>query len=256
MDRKGVLAAFDAEMRERPDLHGTDRTEEVAGVVRVVGDHSWIAYSRLDPSTAPGAIRDQTDYFRRLGKRVEWKVFGHDRPPNLGELLRTEGYVPDPPETLVVLDLAGSGLVGQEPQGVEVRQVRDLAGLSTAVAVSEQAFGPGEGWIPEDLTGRLSDPTFGLFLAYVDDKPVSAGRLEMPRGRAFASLWGGGTLPAYRGRGAYSALVRARAGVARTCRYRYLTVDARPTSRPILERAGFVPLTSMTGWVFDPSRVA
>lgn len=254
MDAQRVLARFDREMRARPDLRGTDRLEEVDGVVRVVGDHSWIAYSQLDSSTASRAIRDQTDYFRRLARRVEWKVFGHDRPSNLGELLRAEGYVPDPSETLVVLDLAEPQTFGQEPPGVEVRQVSDLAGLSAAITVSEEAFGPGEGWSLEDYTGRVSDPTLGLFLAFVGGRPVSAGRLEMPRGRAFASLWGGGTSKAYRGRGIYRALVRSRAEVARRRGFRYLTVDALPTSRPILERVGFVPLTSITGWVFDPSR--
>jgi hypothetical protein len=143
MEAQRVLAQFDREMRACPNLQGTDRLEEVDGVVRVVGDHSWIAYSQLDSSTASKVIRDQTDYFRRLGKRVEWKVFGHDRPPNLGELLRAKGYVPDPSETLVVLDLAEPLTFGQEPPGVEVRQVSEPAGLSAALAVSEEAFGPG-----------------------------------------------------------------------------------------------------------------
>ena len=34
--------------------------------------------------------------------------------------------------------------------------------------------------------------------------------------------------------------------------YRYLTVDARDTSRPILERLGFIELTTVTGWTLAP----
>jgi len=253
VDPRSVLAQFDQEMRARPDLYGEDRVESVGGVVRVVGEHSRIAYSRLDSASAPSAIRDQTDYFRGLAKWVEWKVFGHDQPSNLGELLRAEGYLPDPPETLVALDLTDHPAFGDSPAEVEVRRVRDPADLSAAVAVSEEAFGPGEGWSGTDFAHRLSDPTFGLFLAFVAGRAVSAGRLEMPLGRAFASLWGGGTSPGFRGRGIYRALVRARVEVARSRGFRYLTVDALPTSRPILERVGFVPLSSMTGWVFDPS---
>ena len=70
----------------------------------------------------------------------------------------------------------------------------------------------------------------------------------LPQGRAFASIWGGCTIPAFRGKGAFRAIVAARAATARQRGYAYLTVDARETSRPILERLGFVPLTSVTGW--------
>jgi ribosomal protein S18 acetylase RimI-like enzyme len=256
MDTQRIITEFDAEMRAQPEVWGKQHVEEEGGVVRVVGDHSWITYSRLDATSAPAAIRRQTEYFGRLGKRVEWKVFGHDRPSNLGDLLLEEGYSPDPTETLEVLDLAELPSFGQGTSEVEVQTVTDPAGLSTAVAVSEEAFGPDRGWSLQDFTELLGDPRVRLFLAYVAGKPVAAGRLEMPDGRAFASLWGGGTSPSYRGRGVYRALVQARALTARNRGYRYLTVDALPTSRPILERVGFVPLTTMTGWVFDPSRGA
>jgi GNAT superfamily N-acetyltransferase len=253
MDPRQILDQFDREMRARPDLAPGDRVEETDRVVRVVGDHSWISYSRLDSGTAERAISEETEYFRRIGKKVEWKVFGHDRPDNLGELLGRAGYSPDATETMVVLDLTRKSTSVSQPSGVEIRRLKDPRTLATAVSVSSEAFGPGEGWTVEDYAARLSDPTFGLFMAYLGDVPVSVGRLDMPRGRAFASLWGGGTSPPYRHRGIYRALVEARARVARENGFRYLTVDALPTSRPILERLGFVPLTSATGWVFDPN---
>jgi hypothetical protein len=40
---------------------------------------------------------------------------------------------------------------------------------------------------------------------------------------------------------------RAREAVRRGCRF--LAVDARETSRPILQRLGFEPLASIRGWV-------
>ena len=67
-------------------------------------------------------------------------------------------------------------------------------------------------------------------------------------GRAFAGLYGGGTRPDYQGRGVYLALVAARAAEARRRGHRYLTVDARETSRPILQRIGFEPLTTLRDW--------
>ena len=81
---------------------------------------------------------------------------------------------------------------------------------------------------------------------------VSAARMELVPGTRFAGLWGGGTVEGWRGRGIYRALVahRARAAVARG--YRYLQVDAMATSRPILERLGFEPMTTTQPHVYQP----
>ena len=75
---------------------------------------------------------------------------------------------------------------------------------------------------------------------------VSGGRVDLPRGSDFAGLFGGITLPEHRGRGLYRATVARRAELARERGYRFLYVDALPTSRPILERLGFVALTTTT----------
>jgi GNAT superfamily N-acetyltransferase len=70
--------------------------------------------------------------------------------------------------------------------------------------------------------------------------------MEFHRGTEFASLWGGGTVRAFRGRGIYRALVAHRARLAAERGFRYLQVDASAESRPILERLGFVQLTTTT----------
>ena len=57
------------------------------------------------------------------------------------------------------------------------------------------------------------------------------------------------TLPEYRGRGLYRATVAKRAELARERGYRWLYSDALPTSRPILERLGFVAITTTTPFV-------
>ncbi|MCI4370730.1 MAG: GNAT family N-acetyltransferase, partial [Thermoplasmata archaeon] len=181
--------------------------------------------------------------------------FGRDRPVALARELSSHGFRPDPPETLMVLPLHRRLEVAPTGSAVAVRRVTDRAGLELAVAVSATAFAPGPGWDLADYLPRLASPRMAVFLATVDGAPVSAGRLELPRGRAFASLWGGGTAPEFRGRGVYRSLVAARAELARRRGFRYLTVDARETSRPILERLGFTALDSIVGWVLRaPSR--
>jgi len=255
VDPAQVLAEFDAEMRAVPERSPADVVEEVEGIVRVVGAESWVIFSRLDSSTAPSAVRAQAAYFRGTGRRVEWKLFAHDRPPELARLLEAAGFVAEPTETMVALDLTEASPATELVPGVEVRRASGAADLELASRVSLEAFGAKDGWHASQFAPRLGDPSFGVYLAWVDGQPVGEGRLELPDGRRFASLWGGGTLPAFRGRGVYRALVAARAVVARARGFRYLTVDARPTSRPILERLGFTPLDSVTGWVLDPSRL-
>jgi GNAT superfamily N-acetyltransferase len=115
-------------------------------------------------------------------------------------------------------------------------------------------FGHEHAAMRRDLLDRLeSDPeSFAGVVAVAGGKPVSSARMDFHPGTEFASLWGGGTLEPWRGKGIYRALVSHRARVAAERGYRYLRVDALPTSRPILERFGFVRLTTTVPYVFTP----
>jgi GNAT superfamily N-acetyltransferase len=76
------------------------------------------------------------------------------------------------------------------------------------------------------------------FLAEVDGAPVSFGIMD--RSSAGPMLLAGGvTRPAYRGRGAYRALVYARRKAAEEAGAPALVTQAQAASRPILERLGF-----------------
>ncbi|MCI4361996.1 MAG: GNAT family N-acetyltransferase [Thermoplasmata archaeon] len=251
-DIERIRARFDAEMRKDPSVEPGERVERSDRIVRVVGSRAWIAYSDLTETEAGDRVRAEAAWARSTGTELEWKLYGHDGPPTLSELLRANGFAPDPSETLMVYDLTAGRPLPSVGGGVHVRRVEDAAGLEVAAAVSRSAFAPGPGWDLDDYLPHLGTPSFEAFLAEVDGRPVSAGRLELPAGRSFASLWGGGTAPGFRGRGVYRALVAARAELASTRGYRYLTVDARESSRPILDRLGFQPVTTIVGWVLAP----
>ncbi len=248
-----VLHAYDREMRLEPPLEPGEIVERFDGLVRVRGSHNMIIYSRLEAKDVAAVVAKQAAFFREAGEAVEWKLYAHDRPSNLSDALEANGFEPDERETLMALDLTRKIEFAASTE-VDVRAVRTPFELDTYVAVSERAFGSQ----PKTAAAGLAVRLFGkgastiASIAYVDGRPAAAGRLELPTGRSFASMWGGGTDPDLRKRGIYRTLVAERARAARERGYAYLTVDALDTSRPILERLGFVPITTVCAWNFVP----
>lgn len=258
MDHAAVLALFDRDMREgaRPD--GPDALiERVGGVVRQVSSaHGWngVVWSDLDETGVDEAIAGQIAHFRELGREFEWKLYGHDLPADLGRRLRDAGFAPRPEETLMIGEVADLTLDAEPPDGIRVLPVTDRAGVDLVAEVHEKAFGGDGSALRHQLLGRLTaaPDTAIAVVALAGDTPVSAARMELVPGTRFAGLWGGGTVEGWRGRGLYRALVAHRARAAADRGYRYLQVDAMTTSRPILERLGFEPLTTTTPYVFTP----
>ncbi|MGA9839889.1 MAG: GNAT family N-acetyltransferase [Thermoplasmata archaeon] len=251
-----LRARYDAEMRRDPVPDPHTRVDRDGPVVRVLGDENYVIYSDLEGADAARVVAEQVAYFRRVGQEVEWKTFGHDRPADLEAILARAGFVPDEPETLVVFDLREGLPGGPVPADVTVRRVTDRAGLRDAATANDAAFGAEGTEFLERWSDRLDDPNVGLFVAYVEGSPAATGRVQLTPGRSFAGLWGGGTAPPHRHRGVYRSLVRVRASFARDYGHRFLTVDARETSRPILERLGFVRLTTTRAWVLRPGKTA
>jgi hypothetical protein len=81
--------------------------------------------------------------------------------------------------------------------------------------------------------------TGGAMVAYLGGTPVAIAGVEVVDG--VARLWGGAVLEAYRGRGAYRALVAARLTYAAEHGAAMALTQGRiATSSPILQRLGFV----------------
>jgi GNAT superfamily N-acetyltransferase len=213
VDTTEILALFDEQMRRKP-----------AGPDGFLAGEGWSAV--LWPP-ADGNIEPLIARMREQPGWVEWKYYSHDGP-ELREQLLSAGLEPDDEETVVVAETAS---IPPPPEDLELREDLDaFKELSTRVFGRSYDF------------GTDSVPV----VAFVDGRPVSCGRVDLDPGVEFAGLFGGVTLPEYRGRGLYKATVARRAELAREAGYRFLYVDALPTSRPILERLGFVRITTTT----------
>ncbi|GAA2212229.1 GNAT family N-acetyltransferase [Nonomuraea monospora] len=253
MNREEVLAAFDREMRREAVADDPGAVVERDGdVVRQVGpEDGWngVLWSGLrSGEDADAAIAAQVKHFGALGRPFEWKVYGHDRPADLAGRLLAAGFIPEPVESLMVA--RADGIPGAPvPDGIRLVPVTGQDGVELVADVHEAAFGAGRVHIRERLHAQLAAGTVVAVVAMAGDVPVSAARMDLHPGTRFASLWGGGTVPEWRRRGVYRALVayRAREAVARG--YDFLQVDATDQSHPILLRLGFAELTTTTPYV-------
>ncbi|MGA5817533.1 GNAT family N-acetyltransferase [Kitasatospora sp. NPDC094028] len=255
MDHDDVLALFDRRLRrEARGDGGTTRIERDGAVLRQVGvAHDWngILWSDLDEAGADEAIAAQVRYFGGLGLEFEWKTYGHDRPADLGERLLAAGFTAEDEESVMVADIRDLPTEVVLPEGVRLVPVTDAAGVDLLAEAAEQAFGvpnPNQRRRLLDCLAHGSE-TVTMTVAMAGDRPVCGARMELVPGTEFAGLWGGGTVPEWRGRGIYRALVAHRARLAAASGYRYLQVDASDQSRPILQRLGFARLTTTTPYV-------
>ncbi|WP_432138038.1 MULTISPECIES: GNAT family N-acetyltransferase [unclassified Streptomyces] len=258
MDHAAVLARYDRDMREEahPDGPGA-RVERTGGVVRQTapgGGWNGVLWSGLDETDADAAIAAQIAYFGGLGREFEWKVYGHDRPADLGRRLTAAGFAAEPEETLMIGETAMLPLDTEPPEGVRIVPVTDRAGVDLMVETHERVFGRDGSRLREQLLNRLAGAprTLVALVALAGDAPVSSARMELVPGARFAGLWGGGTVPGWRGRGVYRALVAHRARIAAQRGYPYLQVDASDRSRPVLGRLGFAALSTTTPYVHRP----
>ncbi|MGW3133058.1 GNAT family N-acetyltransferase [Streptomyces sp. NPDC001123] len=257
-----LLAAYDAQTRAVQPVPAPGITYEHDGpVLRMVGQHRGFVTGPRDWGGVRGPELDaliarQRDFFAARGEAVEWKTRGHDDPADLPDRLRTAGFVPEPPETVVIalvedLAVAAPAL----PPGVTLRRVTADADLDRIAALETAVWGADMAWIAGHLRGRLAvaPDDNEIYVAEAAGEVVSAAWVAFRPGTDFAMLLGGSTLAEWRGKGVYRALVALRATRAAARNAPYLLVEASADSAPILRRLGFRTLTTTTPYVWTPA---
>lgn len=240
---------FDREQRraiEFPNIRREVTPHTIRHVV-LSGEHggAFVLHSRLDETNADAAIDAEIACFEGLGLDFEWKAFDYDTPADLVARLAKRGFEIEDPDAVMVLDLADAPDALWQPITHDVRRLTDPAALTVIVEIQEAVWGEKYDWLARALADEMAydSERIQFYVAYAGGVPACAAWLRFHPPTQFASLWGGSTLPAYRNRGLYTAVLAARAQEARRCGCRFLTIDASPMSRPIAEKHGFRLLT-------------
>ena len=238
-DGAGYVVTTPGEVREtRPDViltHSPIPMPELGSACRV-------RFGRQ----IDGPVSTVRDWFAARGReRFVWVVGRSTTPADLEHRLLDLGAEPNPGGSdymAMVLDHEPP----PSPADIELRRVETFADYVTAWEVRFAGFGMPEderdairATLRERWAATADDPGRWSYLALVERVPVAEGPV---RRTVHGPLWlaGGVTLPSFRGRGIYRALVRARWDDAVRLGAGALVVIANvDTSYPILERLGF-----------------
>jgi GNAT superfamily N-acetyltransferase len=260
-DTDTLLTAYDEQMRGVPPNLPSRATHEQDGpLLRIVGMHRGLITGPRDLGVQgqdlDRLIARQRDYFAARGEAVEWKTRGHDLPADLPDRLHSAGFVPEDQETVLIGPAEEMATQPQLPAGIALRHTTAEADMHRIAAMESQVWGQDWSWLADDLIGRLTTAPedIAVIVAEADGQVVSAGWLVFRPGTDFASLWGGSTVRAWRGRGIYRALVAHRAKLAAARGVRYLQWDASDDSAPILRRLGCHAVTTTTPYVWTPDK--
>jgi GNAT superfamily N-acetyltransferase len=175
---------------------------------------------------------------------IHWWVSSATRPLDTEAYLRARGGVLSDSYQILARELGGDDVESSPSTEISVELVRDERSLRDAIAVETEGWGrslPDERAIGAQLTETLHNletSTEFQFVAYVGGQPASTGycKIDGEMGR----LYGAVTLPEFRSRGCYRAVLSSRLRQARDFGATIAVTRGRPlTSGRILLKAGF-----------------
>ena len=217
------------------------------------GSECRIVYSHCTADESEDVIRDEISRAESGDYNLEWKVYGHDAPPNLGDRLLAAGFEPDALESLLVLPVNEEALAVFDAPMCEIKRVHDAQGLNDVADIARET---GRTNVEEEkhrlaLVLRDTPDELSVHVAYIDGEPVACGRMHLKENSGFAELAGGRTKTTHRNRGLFTALVAARLREALARNRTHVFVDALPTSEPILRKKGFQFVTHTQPFFYD-----
>ncbi len=176
---------------------------------------------------------------------IHWWVSSATRPLGTEVYLQARGGVLSDSYQILARELGGDVVASSPSTEVRVELVRDEPSLRDAISI--EAEGWGRSLLDEEAVSvRLSETLHDLeastefqFVAYVNGQPASTGCCKITG--EVGRLYGAVTLPGFRSRGCYQAVLSSRINLAREFGATIAVTRGRPlTSGRILLKAGFL----------------
>lgn len=263
MDDASLLAAYDDQLRTDAEMRSMADVERHGPLLwgRFHSGRGFVSYRTLGTPTdaeLEHLIVETVEHYAADPSvtAFEWKTRGHDGVPALAELLRKHRFVAEEVESVMVGEATSIATDVPVPEGVSLHTVTSAEDVRAMLTMQASVFDDPE-TVSERLEStldRINDPdTPGveLWVAEAEGRVISAGRIEPVPGTDFAGIWGGATLPEWRGRGIYRALTAKRAQTALRAGKTLINSDSTEFSRPILERSGFRRVTTTTPYIWQ-----
>lgn len=203
---------------------------------------------RFERDTIEATVSRVREVIRQRGRlHATWEVLSSVHPPSTIDFLLSLGMRRSTPPFAVIMALSA------EPPSanpdIEVVSVDTVEEFQTHVTITHEVFGMLDR-LPEELkriesdgARKLADRSFVRYVARVDGVPAGAATATFtPAG---VMLHSGSTLPRFRQRGVYTAMVRHRWFEAVSRGTPHLITRAGPMSRPILRKLGFQELSEV-----------
>jgi GNAT superfamily N-acetyltransferase len=255
MNRQAVLDLYNQQVRRdpRPADPGAI-VERAPHLTRMLCESGWagVCWSELDGRDVDEVIAAEIRRFADWPGQWEWKDYSYDRPAELPERLLAAGFEQGEPETVLVAEIEALRIEQELPASVEFELISDQPGVDALIGMLDEVFGRAiPGMAQAMLAGITADPPRTVAMsAMFEGVPIAGGRVELEPGSDFIGLWGGATVPQWRGQGIFRALLGRATALSRELGYPYAQLDAAPMSRPILERLGFIELATTTPYTY------
>jgi len=251
-----LLALYDETMRKHAHVAGCAReqTTTVSRYTTSTGSLRYIMWHDFAPADAVRVVDEELRATEGHAKALMWKLYAHGAAPDaLRAALLNRGFAETDHCTLMMtpVDSLVRALAATPSQAmkIQVRELTTAKDLDAYQNIWDDVWpdAPNARYV-DDYRVRIeqNDPGIVFFAGFAEnDNPVSSGYLFHHPGQPIGLLCGGSTKAAWRRQHAYTTMLAARVECAFARGVAYLAVEASPESRPILERLGFAPLSTL-----------
>ena len=256
MTPSDLLALYDDTMRRTVHIAGCAReiTPLVTRCTTTTGSQRYIMWHDFRESSVSACVDAELAAVRGYAKVLMWKLYGHDSTHDeLRELLIDRGYEEHDRCTLMATPVQAliDALTAAQRNASPTFTVRELVtakDLDAYQAIWDEVWpdAPNSRYV-DDYRALIEkhEPGIAYFAGFDGDNPVSSGYMFHHPGDDIALLCGGTTKAAWRRQHAYTRMLAVRAQAALERGAKYLAVEASPESKSILERLGFMPLSTL-----------